>query len=87
MQMIEGSLRVDGKRVFVMSDHPKYQLPNDVCVPAKYRIEFNRWALNFFGTHNVIPDGSVYTSLTQGSVWMNPRTYQNLLNRMMSQPQ
>lgn len=62
-----------GFRVVVSPDQPKYQLPKDIQVTQAFREDFDRWALGFFGTTNLVPDGQML--VIQGrELLMSPRT-------------
>lgn len=60
-------------KVMVSPDVPKFVLSEDVPVTKEFRDDFNRWALDFFGTTNIVPDGEVYK--IDSVFYMNPRTH------------
>lgn len=62
-----------GMRIVVSPYRPKYQLPADVTVPQAFREDFDRWALEFFGTTNLVPDGQMLVIRGRELV-MSPRT-------------
>ena len=62
-----------GLKVTISPDRPKMVLSEDCPVTPEYREDTNRWMLRFFGTTNLIPDGSVYQ--TSDGLFMNPRTW------------
>jgi hypothetical protein len=41
----------------------KYALPKDVSVSEEFRAQFDKWALQFFGSTPMIPDGVTYIML------------------------
>ena len=66
-----------GMGIHVTKDLPGYQLPDDVCVPADFRREFNEWARGFFTPVNILKDGETMI-VGDGTIYMNPRTYEAL---------
>jgi len=67
-----------GMRVNISPDIPKMTLSKDVAVSEDFRIEMDRWMLDFFGVTNLIPDGQTIVMESIGCVAMNQRTYRQL---------
>lgn len=64
-----------GLKVFITPDTPKMKLaPGDYVTPA-FREEMDQWLREFFGTTNLIADGSCLMSEAMGTVHMNHRTF------------
>jgi hypothetical protein len=63
-----------GLKVVVSCERPRYRLPDGLPLPPDFRAEFNAWALEFFGTWNLLPDGQVLIEERRGIVHMNART-------------
>lgn len=72
-----------GMRIVVSPDRPKYQLPADVTVPQAFREDFDRWALEFFGTTNLVPDGQMLVVHGRELV-MSPRTVAAMKDELAS---
>lgn len=77
-------MSLDGIRIYVSRDHPRYTLPERLELPCGYAVEwapgfreeFNAWSHSFLGMQpNLIPDGTVYQVPLTGALHMNPRTY------------
>jgi hypothetical protein len=72
--------------VKISPDPRRYEkLPDDVCVPAAFRAEFNAWCEQFFSTvpeRSVVTDGTVYS--IGSTLVMNPRTFAQLKEAMKS---
>lgn len=75
--------RIYGLDVVLSEDRPRYVMPDELLPgvpwPAGFRDSMNRWAADFLGTINPIPDSEV---LVMGSfILMNTRTYMNFRQR------
>ena len=79
---------LSGVNVKVTPDPFRYgPLPDDVCVPAAFRAEFNAWCQQFFSRapeNNLLKDGQFY-QMDAGAfgghgktLVMNPRTFAQL---------
>lgn len=69
-----------GLRVVIVEDQPKRQLAADCPVSPEYRVEVDRWMVEYFGLTNVIEDGDY--RVVGETILMNHRTYQSLRDRM-----
>lgn len=69
---------LSGISIHVIPDPRRYgDLPDDVCVPAAFRADFNAWSARFFPPDpalNTVPDGQAYMLHGRTAI-MNPRTY------------
>lgn len=70
-----------GFRLVVSPDRPKYQLPKDIQVTQEFREDFDRWALGFFGTDNLLDDGQMLV-IHDRELVMNPRSLEALKAEM-----
>lgn len=65
----------DGLKIVVNHQRtPKRTLAKDVPVSPEFRIEVDKWMLEFFGYTPLIPDGVMYAIAGQGHV-CNPKTF------------
>lgn len=69
-----------GFKVIVTPDFPKMSLAPGDYVTKAYRDEIDAWLLSFFGTVNVVADGTSIVSQAGNFISMNPRTYAGLLD-------
>lgn len=71
-----------GMAVHIVPDTPKIILSKDVPVSEDFRIEMDRWMLEFFGITNLLDDGQVI-AVGNEAMLMNQRTYRQLKQAMM----
>jgi hypothetical protein len=68
-----------GMRIHETPDVPVLQIsPDFPYVSDKFRAEWNRWALERFGTRNIVPEGTAYMFCNR--LVMNPRSVVHLFN-------
>lgn len=76
-----------GMRIVITQDRPKMQLSEDCPVTPEFRVEMNKWMLDFFGVDNLVPDGQVLkqtdpNNMLRSVAYMNERTYIQLQKAM-----
>lgn len=52
--------RFNGLPVHIVPDIPKMRLAEDCPVSDTFRAEVNQWMVEFFGTTNIMSDGTVH---------------------------
>ena len=67
---------------YITPDIPKMKLaPGDYITP-EFRKEIDEWLVSFFGVTNIVPDGKTMILENPGIVWMNPRTFKQLHDKL-----
>lgn len=71
-----------GMSINITPDIPKMKLaPGDYITP-EFRKEIDEWLVSFFGVTNIVPDGKTMILENPGIVWMNPRTFKQLHDKL-----
>lgn len=74
-------LTIYGLSVFVNDTRSANRtLAKDVPVSPEFRIEVDKWMLEFFGSTPLIPDGTVYHDQINQRVYCNATTYAQIRN-------